>query len=66
VLVDVDHTMECMREDLRPDAADHEVADAEEAIRLANDSPYGLGGSVFSKDVARGEAAARRIEAGVV
>ncbi len=28
------------------------VADAEEAIRLANDSPYGLAGSVFSKDVA--------------
>jgi acyl-CoA reductase-like NAD-dependent aldehyde dehydrogenase len=42
------------------------VADAEEAIRLANDSPYGLGASVFSKDAARGEAVARRLEAGAV
>ena len=42
------------------------VADAEEAIRLANDSPYGLGASVFAKDVRRGEAIARRIEAGAV
>ena len=43
VLVDVDHTMEMhARGDVRPDAADHGVADAEEAIRLANDSPYGL------------------------
>jgi acyl-CoA reductase-like NAD-dependent aldehyde dehydrogenase len=42
------------------------VADAEEAIRLANDSRYGLGASVFSRDVARGEAVARRLEAGAV
>jgi acyl-CoA reductase-like NAD-dependent aldehyde dehydrogenase len=42
------------------------VRDAEEAIRLANDTPYGLAASVFSKDVARGEAVARRIEAGAV
>src|SRR5205814_6640764 len=42
------------------------VADAEEAIRLANDSPYGLGGAVFSKDAARGVAVARRLEAGAV
>ncbi len=33
-------------------------------MRLANDSPYGLGASVFSRDTARGEAIARRIEAG--
>jgi acyl-CoA reductase-like NAD-dependent aldehyde dehydrogenase len=40
------------------------VADAEEAIRLANDSPYGLGSSVWTKDRARGEEIARRIDAG--
>ena len=67
VLVDVDHTMQCMREEtFGPTLPIMKVADAEEAIRLANDSPYGLGGSVFSKDVARGEAVARRIEAGAV
>jgi acyl-CoA reductase-like NAD-dependent aldehyde dehydrogenase len=67
VLVDVDHTMECMREEtFGPTLPIMKVADAEEAIRLANDSPYGLGGSVFSKDAARGEAVARRLEAGAV
>jgi acyl-CoA reductase-like NAD-dependent aldehyde dehydrogenase len=67
VLVDVDHTMECMREEtFGPTLPIMKVRDAEEAIRLANDSPYGLGASVFSKDAARGEAVARRIEAGAV
>src|SRR5258708_27048315 len=40
------------------------VADADEAVRLANDSPYGLASSVFSRDTERGEQVARRIEAG--
>ncbi|QNE39062.1 NAD-dependent succinate-semialdehyde dehydrogenase [Hymenobacter sp. NBH84] len=43
-----------------------EACDADDAIRLANDSPYGLGGSIWTRDVARGEALARRIEAGAV
>ncbi|MCD6728383.1 MAG: aldehyde dehydrogenase family protein [Solirubrobacteraceae bacterium] len=42
------------------------VRDAEEAIRLANDSIYGLGGSVFTKDLARGESIARRLRSGAV
>ena len=67
VLVDVDHTMKCMTEEtFGPTLPIMKVADAEEAIRLANDSPYGLGASVFTKDVARGEAVARRVEAGAV
>jgi acyl-CoA reductase-like NAD-dependent aldehyde dehydrogenase len=67
VLVDVDHTMDCMREEtFGPTLPIMKVSDTEEAIRLANDSPYGLAASVFSKDVARGEAVARRIDAGAV
>jgi acyl-CoA reductase-like NAD-dependent aldehyde dehydrogenase len=42
------------------------VRDAEEGVRLANDSPYGLQASVWTKDSARGEQLARKIEAGVV
>ncbi len=67
VLVDVDHTMKAMTEEtFGPTLPIMKVADAEEAIRLANDSPYGLAGSVFTKDVAKGEAIARRIESGAV
>ena len=41
------------------------VRDAEEAIELANDGPYGLQASVWTRDEARGEELARRIQAGV-
>jgi acyl-CoA reductase-like NAD-dependent aldehyde dehydrogenase len=65
VLVDVDHTMKIMTEEtFGPTLPIMKVADADEAVRLANDSPYGLGSSVFTRDTARGEAIARRIEAG--
>ncbi len=40
------------------------VADAEEALRLANDSPLGLSGSVWSADVGKAKSLARRIETG--
>ncbi|HEY6476289.1 MAG TPA: aldehyde dehydrogenase family protein [Polyangia bacterium] len=67
VLVDVDHSMEIMREEtFGPTLPIMKVSDAEEAVRLANDSPYGLGASVFTRDVARGEAIARRVQAGAV
>jgi len=67
VLVDVDHSMECMTEEtFGPTLPIMKVADAEEAIKLANDSLYGLAASVFTKDVTRGEQIAKRIEAGAV
>jgi acyl-CoA reductase-like NAD-dependent aldehyde dehydrogenase len=67
VLVDVDHTMSAMTEEtFGPTLPIMKVRDEEEAIRLANDSPYGLGASVFGKDLKHAEAVARRVEAGAV
>jgi acyl-CoA reductase-like NAD-dependent aldehyde dehydrogenase len=67
VLVDVDHTMACMREEtFGPTVPIMKVGDTEEAVRLANDSPYGLQASVWTRDAAKGERLARRIEAGSV
>jgi len=67
VLVDVDHTMSCMTEEtFGPTLPIMKVADAEEALTLANDSPYGLQASVWTKDTRRGEALARRVQAGAV
>jgi acyl-CoA reductase-like NAD-dependent aldehyde dehydrogenase len=67
VLVGVDHTMSCMTEEtFGPTIPVMRVADTEEAIRMANDSPYGLQGSVFTKDVKKGEAIARRMQCGAV
>jgi succinate-semialdehyde dehydrogenase/glutarate-semialdehyde dehydrogenase len=42
------------------------VKDEDEAIALANDSDFGLGGSVFTKDVARGKRVASRVETGMM
>jgi acyl-CoA reductase-like NAD-dependent aldehyde dehydrogenase len=42
------------------------VSDAEDAIAKANDSRYGLAASVWTKDLARGEEIARRMDAGAV
>lgn len=67
VLLDVDHSMRVMREEtFGPVLPIMRVRDAEEAVDLANDSPYGLQASVFSRDHARAEAVAGRLECGVV
>ena len=47
-----------------PVAAVIEAADDDDAVRIANDSPYGLGSAVFSKDAERAAAIAARLEAG--
>jgi acyl-CoA reductase-like NAD-dependent aldehyde dehydrogenase len=65
VLTGVDHTMKIMTEEtFGPTLPIMKVRDADEAVRLANDTRYGLNSSVFSKDVARGEQVARRLHAG--
>jgi acyl-CoA reductase-like NAD-dependent aldehyde dehydrogenase len=67
VLVDVDHSMKCMQEEtFGPTLPIMKIGSAEEGVRLANDSPYGLQASVWTGDIERGEQLARRIEAGVV
>jgi succinate-semialdehyde dehydrogenase/glutarate-semialdehyde dehydrogenase len=42
------------------------VKDEDEAIALANDSDFGLGGSVFTEDVARGKRVASRVDTGMM
>ncbi|HEY2603976.1 MAG TPA: aldehyde dehydrogenase family protein [Thermoleophilaceae bacterium] len=65
VLVDVDHTMDCMTEEtFGPTLPIMKVRDEDEAVRMANDSRYGLNSSVFTRDVEKGERVARQVEAG--
>ena len=65
VIADADHTMKVMRDEtFGPVLPVMKVRDAEEAVRLANESRYGLSGSVFAGDVGRGEQIARRLELG--
>src|SRR5689334_97986 len=67
VLVDVDHSMACMTEEtFGPTLPIMKVSSVEEAVRLANDSPYGLSASVFSKDVDRAKAVALQLDCGAV
>lgn len=67
VLADVTQNMAVWRDEVfGPIAPVMAVADDEQAIRLANDSVFGLGGSVWTRDLERGERLARRLESGTV
>ncbi len=66
VLVGVDHSMKVMRDEtFGPVVGVMKVRDAEEALRLANDTRYGLSGSVFGEKE-RAERVARRVECGAI
>ena len=67
VLADVKEGMAAYEEEtFGPVSAIIAVKDAEEAVAVANDSRFGLGGSVWSRDIEKAEAIARRIESGAV
>jgi acyl-CoA reductase-like NAD-dependent aldehyde dehydrogenase len=67
VLLEVDHSMACMREEtFGPTIPVMKVADADEAIALTNDSQYGLSATVWTKDLRRGMQIARQLEVGGV
>ena len=56
----------CREEIFGPVASLFVVQDEAEAIRFANDTAYGLGASLWTRDTKKGEALAARIEAGSV
>jgi len=67
VLVDVDHTMKVMREEtFGPVVGVMPVADHGEAVRLINDSPYGLTAAIFTRDLAAAQEIGERLEVGTV
>ena len=67
VLVDVDHSMGVMMEEsFGPVIGIMPVDSEEDAVRLMNDSPYGLTASIWTEDTARGERLAHLTAAGTV
>lgn len=67
VLVDVNHTMEVMKDEtFGPIMPIMKVRDEAEAIWLANDCDFGLGASVWSRDLERAQHVAQQIQASSV
>jgi succinate-semialdehyde dehydrogenase/glutarate-semialdehyde dehydrogenase len=67
VLIDMKENMEMMRvETFGPVAPVQKFETDEEAVRLANDSPYGLAAYVFTQNVSRGIKIAEGLEYGIV
>ncbi|MFD0685562.1 succinic semialdehyde dehydrogenase [Actinomadura fibrosa] len=67
LLTDVNGDMDlCASETFGPVVAIYKYRDEDEVIARANDTPYGLNASVWTKDVAHGRRVAARIQAGTV
>jgi len=67
ILTAVDPEMPVMKEEtFGPAAPVMIVKDDDEAVRYANNSEFGLGSSVWSRDIRRAEKAARQLQAGMV
>jgi succinate-semialdehyde dehydrogenase / glutarate-semialdehyde dehydrogenase len=67
VLTDVTPSNDAYREELfGPVAVVYRVGSEDEAVNLANDTPYGLGSYVFTTDAEQAERVANRIDAGMV
>ncbi|MGW7520017.1 aldehyde dehydrogenase family protein [Streptomyces sp. NPDC054796] len=67
VLTDLPDDSPALREEIfGPVAVIIQVDGEEEAVRVANDTPYGLGGAVHTGDIDRGIRVARRIDTGMV
>jgi len=67
VITNVDSSMKLFQEEtFGPILAMQAVENSEEAITRANDSPFALSASVWTRDAARGEAIAKRLHAGAV
>ena len=67
ILTDIKPDNPAFREEFfGPVALFFKVKDEDAAIALANDSDFGLGGSVFTKDIARGKRVASRVDTGMM
>lgn len=67
VLTGVTPNMRAYSEELfGPAAVVYRVSSHDEAVKLANDSPFGLGGTVFSQDIEKAKALGARIDTGMV
>ncbi len=67
VVADVDHSMRMMQEEtFGPVLALRSVKNAEEALTMANDSPFGLAASIWTADARRGRRLASQLRVGAV